>query len=289
MHLLTEYMTALEKSLAHLCECLLSANLIQAEVYKMPFITKAQEDELRANGTTLEHCPVELLTDSDALTEAIKALSHMYVLDETLSTYYVHKWPGVLVFNSHHAEIMQAVTEVNNAKHAFKVEVQALGDRDEKFEVVHSLFHRLVTYAAFRQVHCYDDVTACYFSWQRRTKSERLTKEDAKRKIVNQRGKLSQLDTLARQRTIDMQLSRLSQCGDNTLRLRKPAQVRPVVSIKTSKKLFGTTCGTPIITFSDKPISITPLPSLCAKRKSDTQQVAWKPVVPHLHIYEKRD
>jgi len=289
MHLLTERMAALEKALSQLCECLLSANLVQAEVYKMPFVTKEQEDEMRASGATFEHCPVQLLTKNEALTESVKAFSHMYVLDEALSTYYVHKWPGVLVFDSHHADIKQAITEVNNAKLAFKLEVQALGDRDEKFEVVHRLFHRLVTFAAFRQVHSYDDVTACYFSWQRRAKSERLTKEDAKRKIVNQRGKLSQLDTLARQRILDTQLSRLSQCGDNTLRLRKPAQVRPVVSVKTSEKLFGTTCGTPIITFSDKPISITPLPSLCTKRNSDTQLGAWKPVVPHLHIYEKRD
>lgn len=286
METLIDGMKAIEQAQQKLSEVLRQASLVQADVFSLPAVLKADETQMKEAGYST--CHVMRTSGDEGLEEATKAYHHMYVRDGKLSTLYIKKWLGVLRFSSHENEIRSAVDKINKHKRQFEEAVKSIGDRDERFEIVHALFHGLITLAATREVHCYDDVRSVYFSWLSRMKSELISAEAAKAKIIRQRTRRLSEDKALRTQVIDEQLNRISAAKSQALRIRKPSRTRPQVSILTSEKLFGTTIGTPIITFGDKPVKITPLPDLHASKEARSNVQTYHPLVPHLHIYEKR-
>ena len=93
----------------------------------------------------IEQIPVTPITGNDALLLTCNAFKQFYTRTD-ISSKVTYRLPGIIVLPATHAqELSNLVERVNEEKTIFQEQVQKLGDRDTKFEIVHQALPGLIT------------------------------------------------------------------------------------------------------------------------------------------------
>lgn len=135
----------IEGALETLNDALDSLECIQACVFLIPRI---QSDETYA---PIKEIIPERLDDFLAQTRGKHVMSEFYG-DSNVSTKCPIKMPGLLQYVGNPMVINSHVVALNRAKDAFKETVVSIGNEDEQFRIVHSLFPYLINEQLTRHV-----------------------------------------------------------------------------------------------------------------------------------------
>lgn len=225
---LRSHMEALEKATQHLQELLSQASIRQVRVFSLPR-TKSGE----------EHEPYEKLTSEpfegeEGRAMAIRSLSEFYGRSGE-STKAVYRLPGVIALQGDSGQLIgQAVSEINRLKEAFAETVQLIEDRNTRFEIVHRLFHMLITLQVTRQIQYYaEEMRSVTFTWGRKSAIRVVTREevlDTLRNLQHQKPIAFEQERWDEALNEDM-IKVLALPKGTELRYRRDLKVRPMANL----------------------------------------------------------
>lgn len=228
----SDRLAELEHAVGELKSHLGAAEPISARVFELPRLTRDQEEE-----------PVTFVEPSAvngpaAFTLGSAAFSDWYGV-EGYSTKAVHRLPGVLSYRiADPATILAAVDRCNQLKQAIKELVPRLGNRDDRFELIHARHRMLILLQLTRQITalaCPPAIRSATFTWGFKTEIYKLSLDEACRVLETYRKRpgLRSEDGMPWEQRVNQEIVRLrSLPASAELRHRRPLKVRPLVNVR---------------------------------------------------------
>lgn len=286
MYNLKELMDSIICSAKELNIALDESEIIQSHLRVIDHVTKEQEKSILQNG--LQSCePIAFENSTDELNAIKSSFLDFYCPDDNRSTRLTKKYAGFIVLN-YSEKVEEAIGSYNNAKSLFKDAVQALGNRDIKFEVIHQLFPLLSTSTSYRKLITLSEIDSIYFNWSSRVRSEKISYEDAKSKLERLLYNTNKALYPDVYESIQLEELELTKHKNVELRIKRPIRVRPECSIRQNGVLTGTTPGLPLILFQNKKVHYTPLSNFDSNtRKLKKSSVANECISKHISLYIK--
>lgn len=160
-----------------LLNALTELNCIQSRVFVLPRV-----------GADDTYAPITEITPKmvDEFIGEVKAKHVLsdYYGDANFSTKCPIKMPGLIQYQGNDVAIGSLVVALNNAKDLFKRSVVAIGNEDEQFRIVHSLFPYLISDQLTRHVHIASSgLKSVGFSFVNKQLSDTITPDTAIRLI----------------------------------------------------------------------------------------------------------
>lgn len=252
---------------------LLQLPLKESQLFQLPSFEK--DDELEQPETI----SVTPLVGKVAFSEALHSLTAYYAKDNTLdkeySTRLVRRYPGFIQFDldacpSHVYKLIQTLNDTKKRfMHCLKSNTK---DHQQQWDVIHSLFKRIMTHQLKRQVLIADTPTApdrLRFYWAKKMSSPKVNKKQA----LNQLEKLLHQASLSKEPenkilAIQSQINALHTCNEKLV-IRRPIRIKPMIKLSykneygsdlsTQRRPKECSATTPVLVFSKKTLKITPL------------------------------
>lgn len=222
----------LEKAVGLLRERLAQASPIQAQVFDLPRVTRAEEED------PILYVQPNPISGDAAFDRGLYALGDWYGV-AGYSTKAVHRTPGVLAYRTSDPEsVISAVERCNAIKQSLKSVIPRLGKPDERFELIRAQHPMMILLQLTRQITvlaCPPDIRSVTFTWGFKTEIYKLTVDKACETINRLRHRpipLGDNETPWPER-IDREITRLRSLPAGTqLRHRRPLKVRPLVNVR---------------------------------------------------------
>jgi DNA replication terminus site-binding protein len=229
-----EAFTQLESSLREFIALLLQEEITTAKVFHYPRITK------EATHDAYEFIPVTEETGSPAITKAITAYGQ-FRGNYGDSTKSVFRLPGVLgVKTENEGRLISTVNKLNSAKDAFR-DACALLDAEDRFEIVHRLYPRLIYLQVVRHIHVsIGPLKSVNFTWGTSMSTTALPVSEALEMVTE---KLTSGASSYEDAQRDIQT--IKALGPSQkLALRRSVKVRPLVNLNIGKGKDSSTAKT---------------------------------------------
>lgn len=225
---------ALEAVFADLKSALRQCDITQSRVSVVPRPKIDEEEELP------ERIEPEVLTGDEAFERALFSLTDWYG-DGVHSTKAVARTPGAIVLRSSETlanNIDHLATQANALKAQIRDLIPLLGNRNDRFELLHNHHHMLITLQLTRQVIVLPSepvIQSLSFTWGVKTEIKKVTVEETYQRIAEYlnhpppEGVISSLWEM----NVNKELARVGSLPPNTeLRQRRVLVVRPMVNIR---------------------------------------------------------
>ncbi|OEY67580.1 DNA replication terminus site-binding protein [Marinobacter sp. X15-166B] len=225
---------ALRTVLNDLKSALRQCDLVQARVAVVPR-PKKEDEEIPP-----ERIEPQALSGQEAFDRTLFALTDWYG-DGVHSTKAVARTPGAVVLQSEEATanlIGQLAHDANVLKDQIRQLIPRLGNRDDRFELLHNHHHMLVTLQLIRQLLVLPSappVQSLTFTWGVKTEIKKVTVEQTCQRIARYLTAPPPQGMTAGewQSSVNTELARVSSLPENTeLRHRRVLVVRPMVNIR---------------------------------------------------------
>ncbi|NMT65005.1 DNA replication terminus site-binding protein [Marinobacter orientalis] len=231
---INERIDALETVVADLQSSLRQCDIVEAKVAVVPRPKKGEETDLP------ERIEPELLTGTGAFDRALFALTNWYG-DGEHSTKAVARTPGTIVVrcgDTNARMINRRVAQANALKDQIKELVPTLGNRNDRFELLHNHHHMLVTLQLLRHYTALPPkplIQSLSFTWGVKTEIKKVTVAEAVERIKNIMNDPAPegMEPAQWQLNVSRELNRVQSLPSNTeLRQRRKLVVRPMVNIR---------------------------------------------------------
>jgi len=255
---LSELMQHLEAAIERLAVLLGQCHLVQAHVFEMPEILPGEEHQ------PITYIPVTGIYGKAAQQMAIGAFSRFYG-HAGAATKTPYRLPGILQYQGNGELIREQVQHINALKDKFKVLVQSIGGRTQKFETLHALFPMLITLQVYRHIKCiHRRPTSVRFIWAHKSVVTKVTRDQIIELLIQQQQQPPQhlLNSEEWRRHVTREINDVSQLAPDTpLRLRRDVKVQPLVNVQYSGKQQPLTAPLPLILVTDDmaPVAVGPL------------------------------
>ncbi len=284
---------ALRESMASICENideLVNYIHVAPDVFTLAFtlpdVTPDEENE------PFEQISVTPVGQQEALKKACDAFKQFYIRPD-VSTKVTYRLPGIIVLPTCcYAQVQSLVESINELKTEFQQLVQTLGDRDEKFEVVHQALPGLVTLQAYRKITLLaQGVQSVGFTWANKQSIVKLTRQKAI-DILNKQKKRPPLLVPESQwiQQVEREINDiLNLPAQAQLRQRRPVKTHPLINVRFIKQIPRQQqykASVPVLLCQDDVPRIKPLLDYPSKEKAKRQeQHTLYAIVPRQHWY----
>lgn len=231
---INERIEALEGVCADLVSDLRQCDVEQAKVAVVPR-PKIDEEDAEPDRIEPEH-----FSGAEAFDRALFALTDWYG-DGQHSTKAVARTPGAIVVRcdeTKEAMIQRRVAQANALKDQVKERIPKLGNRNDRFELLHSHHHMLVTLQLTRHYTVLPPtpvIQSLSFTWGVKTEIKSVTVEEVCKRIeaMAQDAPPETMDRAQWEWNISKELNRVKSLPASTeLRQRRELVVRPMVNIR---------------------------------------------------------
>lgn len=222
----------LETAVAGLQRLLTQAEAWRARVFVLPRVRREDEEK------PVSLVETKMVEGREAFAQGLGAFNDWYGIKE-YSTKAVHRLPGVLAYQVEDPQaIVVAVDHCNDLKRALKTVIPRLGNRDDRFELIHARHHMLILLQLTRQITalaCPPGIRSVTFTWGFKTEIFKLTLDQAckvlegyrKRPVPNSEPGFSWGER------VDQEIFKLRSLPlDTELRHRRPLKIRPLVNVR---------------------------------------------------------
>lgn len=223
------------ESLEHLCAdtklLLTQATPIQCRVYQISRTVRENESQ-----PVTDIKPTALL-GTEAFNAALHALTDWYG-DPQYSTKVVNRVPGALVLaNVDESQILDRIAEINRSKTAIESLIPSLGNRDDRFELLHRHFPWLILAQLTRRLQvlpCSPPLQSCTFTWGIKTEIKKMTADQVCERLESFRQRpRSTIDDVPWDIKIDREIMSIrSLPASAQLRSRRVLRVRPLANLR---------------------------------------------------------
>ncbi|WP_232365189.1 DNA replication terminus site-binding protein [Salinimonas marina] len=289
MILLRYYMMRIEEHAEALIQLIHQHGIPQqAIMFAIPRITKAEEQLIIDDD--YEVIEVSTVVGQQAINMAAQAFKDMYVYDNDLSRRFVQKYPGLIPLSCEQATIEPVITGLNEAKAAFKAEVQKYEDAEQKFFEVHDRFHYLITTMAYRKVYTFcGNYKAFYFNWSRRPRVETDTRDNWLERIERAKATIpAKHNQYSWYAALEQEKNLVNESRAEKLSIRRPIKLRPECSVRDEEgKMLGHSAGLPfLLTEAEHRPRVSELKNY-TRTPVKTRSGKWQLLLPRIHLYEK--
>ncbi|UQG60609.1 DNA replication terminus site-binding protein [Marinobacter sp. M3C] len=223
------------ESLEHFCAdtklLLAHATPIQCRVYQIPRTVRENESQ-----PVTDIKPTALL-GTEAFNAALHALTDWYG-DPQYSTKVVNRVPGALVLaNVDESQILDRIAEINRSKAAIESLIPGLGNRDDRFELLHRHYPWLILAQLTRRLQvlpCSPPLQSCTFTWGIKTEIKKMTADQVCERLESFRQRpRSTIDDVPWDIKIDREIMSIrSLPASAQLRSRRVLRVRPLANLR---------------------------------------------------------
>lgn len=231
---INELIEALESLIDELRSDLRQCDIAQAKVSVIPRPKIGDETDAP------DRIEPELLSGQEAFARLLFALADWYG-DGEHSTKAVARTPGAVVLRCQpelEERILRRVNQVNALKDQIKARIPDLGNRNERFDLLHQHHHMLVTLQLTRHLLALPPVPVIQsltFTWGVKTEIKKMTVAEVIKRIESMANEPAPADMEREmwQWNISKELNRVKSLPENTeLRHRRQLNVRPMVNIR---------------------------------------------------------
>ncbi|MDK1288059.1 DNA replication terminus site-binding protein [Pseudoalteromonas umbrosa] len=216
-----------------LCEELKAHEVLNSYYYELPAIKV--EDEIKAP----ESIQVTKLSGDEAFNKCLKGYLDLFV-GEKKSGKVLTRHPGLISVNDFEGKIKARIREVNKSKEDFKSLILKINSNDARFDAVHNAVPNLITLAAYRKIHCEDQIPySVRFTWMKKHSTTTLSKKLALEMLSKSSGYSNPrvIDQQSWAQIVESEKVRVSSLSDDSkLRIKRPTRVTPEVNIRFSAK-----------------------------------------------------
>ena len=223
------------ESLEHLCAdtklLLTQATPIQCRIYQIPRTVRENESQ-----PVTDIKPTALL-GTEAFNAALHALTDWYG-DPQYSTKVVNRVPGALVLaNVDESQVLDRIAEINRSKAAIESLIPGLGNRDDRFELLHRHYPWLILAQLTRRLQvlpCSPPLQSCTFTWGIKTEIKKMTADQVCERLESFRQRpRSTIDDVPWDIKIDREIMSIrSLPASAQLRSRRVLRVRPLANLR---------------------------------------------------------
>jgi len=223
------------ESLEHFCAdtklLLTQATPIQCRVYQIPRTVRENESQ-----PVTDIKPTALL-GTEAFNAALHALTDWYG-DPQYSTKVVNRVPGALVLaNVDESQVLDRIAEINRSKAAIESLIPGLGNRDDRFELLHRHYPWLILAQLTRRLQvlpCSPPLQSCTFTWGIKTEIKKMTADQVCERLESFRQRpRSTIDDVPWDIKIDREIMSIrSLPASAQLRSRRVLRVRPLANLR---------------------------------------------------------
>jgi DNA replication terminus site-binding protein len=237
---------------ARLVEELAECEYAKAEYYQLPDI---KTDDENAIPETIE---VAKISGEQAHKAILNSFQDIYK-KQGLSSRVLKRHPGLLVIkNANKQALVNRISQVNNAKAAFKACILAIDNNDARFEAVHNAVPNLITLAAYRKIHSeVESPFSVRFTWMHKHATKTLTKKMALEMLQKSAAYRNprMIDQHKWQTLVAQEQLRVASLGEKEkLRIRRPTRVSPQVNVRYSaQNRYHVSAALPFILINPEP------------------------------------
>jgi DNA replication terminus site-binding protein len=269
----------LEQLCAEAKRLLNQAKLLQSCVYQIPRTTRENETQ-----PVTEIDPAGL-SGTEGLNAALHALTDWYG-DPQYSTRVVNRVPGAVVLaNIDERQILGQFTNINRTKEAIESLIPGLGNRDDRFELLHTHFPWLILSQLTRRLQmlpCSPPLQSCTFTWGIKTEIKKMTADQVCEKLESFRHRpRSTVDDIPWNVKIDQEIMSVRSLPPSAkLRSRRVLRVRPLANLRyhglddEPAKTYMREAHTPILILNpERPVKLGSLKKYDALARSGRQRL----------------
>ncbi|MGO1247599.1 MAG: DNA replication terminus site-binding protein [Oceanisphaera sp.] len=284
---LTSAMTALAQYISQLAD----KGQVQAACFSLPPVASGDEHQ------AVSHIPVHTLYGNEAITGALDGFKQWF-MQPNCSTKASFRLPGYLILPSQaQPQLHELIEHINHLKNQFKAQVQAAGNRDQKFALVHDALPGLITLQVYRHLVLLPHaVSRLGFTWANKQIIQKVDKDALIKQLSAARLSPPGLtDAQTWQQCVEREMYDVKRVPNTAeLRLRRPVKTHPMVNVRWREEIQPrqqqVKAHLPLLLCQDEPPAITALesypPTQVRKRRAATTKD--EPLIPRLHIYRKR-
>ncbi|MEH6356667.1 MAG: DNA replication terminus site-binding protein [Marinobacter sp.] len=271
------------ESIEHLCAdtklLLTQATPIQCRVYQIPRTVRENESQ-----PVTDIKPTQL-SGADAFNSALHALTDWYG-DPQYSTKVVNRVPGALVLaNVNESQVLDQIAGINRSKAAIESLIPSLGNRDDRFELLHRHFPWLILAQLTRRLQvlpCSPPLQSCTFTWGIKTEIKKMTADQVCERLESFRQRpRSTIDDIPWDIKIDREIMSIrSLPGSAQLRSRRVLRVRPLANLRyhaidgEPAETYMREAHTPILILNpSRPVKLGVLKSYDVQTRSGRQRL----------------
>lgn len=228
----TTLVEQLESAVGDLRHMLAQGDAIQGRVFALPRVTREDEEN------PIDFIDPTVIDGPDAFDKGLAALADWYGVPG-YSTKAVHRLPGALAFQVEDPEVVQAaISRCNQLKQAIKALVPRLGNRDDRFELIHRRHHMLILLQLTRYITaltCPPMIRSVTFTWGFKTEIYKLSLDEACKVLAGLRKRSVPRgeDAMSWVKRVDREIVNLRSLPSGVeLRHRRPLKVRPLVNVR---------------------------------------------------------
>lgn len=288
---LTHTFSELERALNDLNDWLrqqATAGLIKVRCFALPAVAMGDEHE------AITQIAVSPLLGDEALNAALNSYQQWFV-QPNLSAKASFRLPGYVLLPSALRPPLQGyISQINDLKSQFKAQVQAAGNRDQKFTLVHNTLPGLITLQVYRHLVLLPHTASRLgFTWANKQIIQKLDKDVLVTQLMAARHQPPPLtDALTWQQCVDREIYDVKRLPASTeLRLRRPVKTHPMVNVRWQEEITPrqqqVKAHLPLFLCQDEPPAITELanypPTQVRTRRAAT--ISDEALIPRLHIY----
>ena len=221
----------LEQLFADTKRLLTQATPIQCLVYQIPRTVRENESQ-----PVTDIKPTDL-SGTEAFNAALYALTDWYGHPQ-YSTKVVNRVPGALVLaDADERQILERIADINRNKAAIEALIPGLGNRDDRFELLHRHFPWLILAQLTRRLQvlpCSPSLQSCTFTWGIKTEIKKMTADQICEKLESFRQRpRSTIDDVPWDLKIDREIMSIRSLPSSAqLRSRRVLRVRPLANLR---------------------------------------------------------
>ena len=221
----------LEQHCADAKRLLADAALVQCRVYQIPRTVRENESQ------PVTDINPAALSGTDAFNGALHALTDWYG-DPQYSTKVVNRIPGAMVLaNVDESRVLDRISDINRSKAAIESLIPSLGNRDDRFELLHRHFPWLILAQLTRRLQvlpCSPPLQSCTFTWGIKTEIKKMTVDQVCERLESFRQRpRSTIDDVPWDIKIDREIMSIrSLPASAQLRSRRVLRVRPLANLR---------------------------------------------------------
>ena len=268
----------LRAQVSQLATLLGAADVIRQEVYPLPKLSKAEEQDPPAD------VHVGCLMGERAGSQIRMSMSDWH-FDAGMSGRFVSRTPGVWIARSASAdEIMRLVADINATKDALQATTKRMGDRHARFALISTRFKRLVLKQLTRHIlvlNRYPSLQSVRFTWGQKVAITKVSKQEAVEMVARYRadGPSDQDDPTAFEDWVrDDMAGLMSLSESDELRVRRVLRPRPMMNLRFKipegdaphPQTLLREAHTPVLVLNpSRDVRIGPLQSFVAEARAD--------------------
>jgi len=285
----------LEQLCADTKRLLAQALPVQCRVYQIPRTTRENENQPVTNINPTA------LSGTEAFNVALHALTDWYGHPQ-YSTKVVNRVPGAVVLaHVDERQVLAQFAEINRTKAAIESLIPSLGNRDDRFELLHRHFPWLILAQLTRRLQvlpCSPPLQSCNFTWGIKTEIKKMTADQVCKRLESFRQRpRSTVDDLPWDIKIDQEIMSIRSLPPSAqLRSRRVLRVRPLANLRyhamdgEPAETYMREAHTPILILNpSRPVKLGDLKNYDVQTRSGRQRLKdrghYEQVIDLLPIY----